>query len=144
MNLLPENELLQYVHKTADMGCSGLEDVLNYVESRGLKKVLNAQLTEYEKLRNQAALMLRARGETPSDTGAMAKISAKMMSAGKLMADRSDSKIAEMTIQGNTMGVTKTIKHLHDYAGKDSAVRELTKKLLATEEENARQLRPFL
>ena len=51
---------------------------------------------------------------------------------------------SEMMIKGNTMGVTKTIKHLHDYAGKDSAVRELTKKLLATEEENARQLRPFL
>ena len=76
--------------------------------------------------------------------GAGAKLSARMMVAGKLMMDRSDSKIAEMTIQGNNMGVNKTLKHLHDYAGKDQTVRDLTEKLLETEERNAKQLKPFL
>ena len=30
-----------------------------------------------------------------------------------------------MMIQGNTMGMTKSLKHLHDYHGKDGQVRDL-------------------
>lgn len=50
----------------------------------------------------------------------------------------------EMTIQGNNMGVSKTIEHLHDYDGDDEEVRQLVEKLLATEEANVEQLKPFL
>ena len=60
------------------------------------------------------------------------------------MTNRSASKIAEMTIQGNNMGVSKTIQHLHDYTGGDRAVRNLTRKLIATEEANVDQLKSFL
>ena len=42
------------------------------------------------------------------------------------------------------MGVSKTIQHLHDYSGDDEEVRALTRKLLATEEANVEQLKPFL
>lgn len=63
----------------------------------------------------------------------MVKASSEMMmSAMKTMADHSTSKIAEMMIQGNTMGMgmTKSLKHLHDYHGKDERVRDLASKLL--------------
>ena len=141
--MMPDTELLQYIHKTADMGCKGLNDVMKYADN-DLRKVLNDQLTEYEKLREQAASMLRGRREEPNGAGTMAKISAEVMSAGQLMMDHSASKIAEMTIQGNNMGVSKTIKHLHDYQGTDENVRALGEKLLATEEANVEQLKPFL
>ncbi len=142
--MLPENELLQYVYKTADMGCVGIEAVLDYTQGKPLKRVLNSQLAEYKKLRKQAESLLKRRGEKASGAGVAAKLSSNLMSAGKLMTGRSDSKIAEMTIQGNNMGVSKTLGHLHDYAGKDGAVRGLTEKLLATEDHNAKQLKPFL
>lgn len=141
--MMPDTELLQYIHKTADMGCAGLNDVIKYADS-DMRKVLNGQLTEYEKLREEAATMLRGRKEEPNGAGAMAKISSEVMSAGQLMMDRSASKIAEMTIQGNNMGISKTIKHLHDYQGQDESVRALGEKLLATEEANVEQLKPFL
>ena len=53
-------------------------------------------------------------------------------------------KIAEMMIQGNTMGMTKSLKHLHDYHGKDERVRDLANKLLKTEEANIQQMKKFL
>ena len=47
-------------------------------------------------------------------------------------------------IQGNTMGMTKSLKHLHDYHGKDERVRDLANKLLKTEEANIQQMKKFL
>ena len=61
--LIPETELLQYIHKTTDMGCEGINSVLGYTENIQLKKTLENQLSEYENLRKKAAEMLSRRGE---------------------------------------------------------------------------------
>ncbi len=141
---MPETELLQYVYKTTAMGCDGINCVLDDVQDKHLKQVLQDQLTEYAKLNRSASSMLEARGEAPKGVSTMAKLSTEMMAAGQIMMDSTPTKIAEMTIQGNNMGVTKTLRHLHDYSGADKQVEALTRKLLATEQANVKQLQPFL
>ena len=47
--MMPKEELLQYIHKTADMGVSGLEDVLPKTEDQELFSTLEKQKTQYEK-----------------------------------------------------------------------------------------------
>ena len=49
-----------------------------------------------------------------------------------------------MVINGNNMGINKGLKHLHDYKGDDQQVRALTEKLIATEQANVEQMKPFL
>ena len=142
--MLHNVEMLQYVYKTTDMGCEGIESVLGYVQNPDLEKKLKEQLIEYQKLRSEAGRLLEERNEKPKGVGTMAKVSSEVMSAGKMVIEHTDSKIAEMTIQGNQMGINKTIKHLHDYSGDDETVRTLTEKLLATEQANAEQLKSFL
>ncbi|MBR5539005.1 MAG: hypothetical protein IKU61_03820 [Clostridia bacterium] len=141
--MLPETELLQYVYKTADMGVEGINAVLDYADNHELKKVLRDQKSEYVRYREKAGKMLEARDENLTGANPIAKVSSYAMATGKLMMDRSASKIAEMTIQGNSMGVSKTIKHLHQYPEHDEA-RKLTEELLATEKANIEQLKPFL
>lgn len=141
--MIPENELLQYVYKTADMGAVGIEAVLEYVRDPQLKKVLCDQMSEYVRCRAQAEQMLAARSDDGKGVNAIAKMSAQAMTTGKLLLDPSTSKIAEMTIQGNSMGVSKTIRHLHDYPQHDE-VRSLAEQLLTTEKSNIEQLKPFL
>ena len=141
--MLPQSELLKYVYKTADMGVEGINAVLDYAESPELKKVLRDQKSEYVRYKDQAGRMLAERNEDIAGANPIAKVSSYAMATGKLIMDRSSSKIAEMTIQGNSMGVSKTIKHLHDYPENDEA-RKLTEQLLATEKANIEQLKPFL
>lgn len=142
--LMPETELLQYIHKTAEMGCEGILSVLNYTADGGLKNVLSQQLDEYRNFERDAEKLLLEHGERANDVGTVAKTSARMMSAGKLAANRSASKIAEMTIEGNNMGINKTLQHLHDYTGKEQSVIELANRFLSTQRENVRQLQAFL
>lgn len=141
--MLPENELLQYVYKTADMGVTGIEAVLEYTTNAELRKVLRDQMSEYVCCRTQAEQLLAARSDDGKGVNPIAKMSAQAMTAGKLMVDSSPTKIAEMTIQGNSMGVSKTLRHLHDYEKNDDA-RRLTEDLLRIEQANIEQLKPFL
>ena len=54
------------------------------------------------------------------------------------------SKISEMMIQGNTRGLVKCLRGRHHCEGKDNRVDTLTQKLIDTQTNNIRQMRPFL
>ena len=47
-------------------------------------------------------------------------------------------------IQGNTKGLVKGLRNLHRSDRKDSRVDTLSQKLIDTETNNIRQMRPFL
>ena len=109
-----------------------------------MQNILRGQLESYRGLEQNAEKLLLDYGQNAQDVGAMAKSGARMMSAGKLMADHSISKIAEMTIEGSTMGINKTLKHLHDYSGDDQNVVNLANDLLNTQRQNIEQLQSYL
>ena len=143
-------ELLQYVHETAEMGIEGLNSLDGQVRDDSLRRVLSQQGAEYRQIADQAERLkhqerlLRSLGEEPRDPGLLAKVSAEVMSTFKTLADPSASNIAEMVIQGNTMGATKSTRHLGDYAGGNREIRNLAERLLHTEEANAAQMKQFL
>ena len=139
-----DTELLQYVHKTAEMGIKGLKDVEGQIQEEPLREAVGRQVAEYRKISQEAGDLLRSHGEEPSDVGVMARISSEVMSAAKTFPTASASKIAEMVIQGNTMGITKGTKHLNDYAGDDRQVKALAQRLIATEQDNVEQMKQFL
>ena len=141
---MKETELLQYVHKTTEMGRDGIQTVLKYAEDETFHQALEQQKTEYDKLNGACARMLQERGEDPKGVNPVARASTQVMAAMQAMADHSTSKIAEMMVQGNTMGMVKSIQHLHDYHGQDRRVRELAETLLKTEEANIEQMKKFL
>ncbi len=137
-------ELLQFVYKTAEMGAKSLDDLLPSVGDSKLRAALGHQTREYREISASAAAMLKSHGETPKDPGLAARLSAEFMTAAKTMADSSASNIAQMVIQGSTMGVAKGIQHLNDYAGNDPRVRSLAQTLIQTEEQNLDQMKKYL
>ncbi len=142
--MLQDTELLQYIHKTAEMGCEGILAVMDYTEGSGLKEVLAQQLKDYRGFETEAEELLEKRGESANDVGLVEKTSARVMSAGQLMLDRSISKIAEMTIAGNNMGINKTIEHLHDYTGDEQEAVALANRFLSAQRSNVEQLQDYL
>jgi len=140
---LPERELLQYIYKTADMGCEGIDAVEKHAEEKMMAE-LKRERAEYEHIRGEADTLIRRGGDEPSGTGIMAKMSTEMMSATQMAMDDSRSKIAEMMIQGTTMGIVKTIRHLKDYEGDDENARKLGQRLLETQEANVEKMKAFL
>ena len=142
--MLSENQLLNHIYQTAEMGREGIQSVLKYAGEPRLVSALNSQLTEYKKKKNAAGSMLQDRGEPPKGVSPVAKASSEVMSAMKAMTDRSAANIAEMMIQGSTMGVTKSLRTLRDCDVRDDNVRRLADKLLKTEQANIEEMKRFL
>ena len=139
-----EIDLLSHVYQTAEMGQDGITSVLRYSRDPSLRQALERQKREYRELQASAGDMLRSRGVQPDGVGAAAKLSSELMSAMKTMVDHSSTKIAEMMIQGSTMGVTKSLRTLRDCRPEDPRVMDLADKLLKTEQANIEEMKTFL
>ncbi len=139
-----EIDLLSHVYQTAEMGREGIQSVRRYAADPRLAQTLDRQDGEYRNIQNAAGSMLQARGVRPEGVGTMAKLSSEAMSAMKLVTDHSAAKIAEMMIQGSTMGVTKSLRTIRDCEPEDRQVRDLADKLLKTEQSNIEEMKQFL
>ena len=58
--------------------------------------------------------------------------------------DKSTSHIAEMLMQGSTMGIVQALRKLRKYTQVDEQVQKLMKKLLEMEEHNFEQLKKYV
>ena len=143
-DIVRDIELLQYVHKTAAMGIKGLEDIKGSIHEPGLQKAVSQQIQEYKRISESSSALIRSKGKEPQGLGLIAQLSSEVMSTAKTMADSSASNIAEMVIQGNTMGIVKGTQHLNDYAGDDPKVKSLAEKLIQTEQANVEQMKKYL
>ena len=126
------------------MGREGILDVLKVAEDEKFRQALLQQLSEYDNLAESARHMLHQRGHTEEELSTMAKLSSQVMTTMKTINDKSPSKIAELMIKGNTMGVTQSIKNINDYQNGDERILDLSNKLLQTEQNNIEQMKQFL
>ena len=55
-----------------------------------------------------------------------------------------DSRIADILIQGNTKGMIRGLKNLHQFEGLDHQIKILSQKLLDCETAHIRQMQGFL
>lgn len=139
-----ETEMLLHIYQTAEMGRDGIYSVLKYSNEPALTEALKRQEREYQKLQEEAERLMKERDVEPESIGVMAKMSSEVMSAMKTMVDHSATKIAEMMIQGSTMGVTKSLRTIRDCDFRDEQVRALADKLLKTERANIEEMKKFL
>lgn len=142
--MMKDGEMLDYVHKATEMGRYGILTVLDDARESKLRSALEEQMTEYEKLMDASKKMLGERGKQPKELGAMAKLSSRLSARMQTMMDPTPEKVAEMMVQGNTMGMTKSLRHIHDFGQGDPRVKDLANKLLKTEEANIEQMKKFL
>lgn len=145
MEMEKDTDLLQFVHKNAEMGKGTIPKVLEMVEEPEMRKVLHEQLKEYTDIAGQAEDAIRRRGQRPQDPGAVSDAMSEVALHMKTLTDQSPSHIAEMMIRGSTMGTVQMVRRIHNNkAHSDSEALDLANRLLKTEESNIQQLKNFL
>jgi len=137
-------ELLSSILKTTQMGQVGIRSVLDTSMRPGLRKALQSQLHEYDSIETEAHSIATQRGWELKELDPAVRMMSDMMTRMKLGGRNSDSKIADMMIQGNTKGMIKGLKNLHQFDGEDEQIQILTQKLLDCENANIRQMQTFL
>lgn len=137
-------ELLSSVVKTAQMGQTGIRSVLDTSMRPSLRKALESQLREYDSIETEAHTIASQRGWELKELDSGVRMMTDMMTRMKLHGRNTDSKIADMMIQGNTRGMVKGLKNLHQFPSSDSQVQMVSQKLLDCETANIRQMQGYL
>ena len=144
INMKESKELLSSILKTTQMGQVGIRSVLNSNMRPTLRNALESQLREYDSIETEAHCIASSRGWQVPELDPMVRTMADMMTRMRLTGGNTDSKIAGMMIQGNTRGMIKGLKDLHQFSRQDHILRSLSQKLLDCETANIRQMQGFL
>ena len=137
-------DLLSSILKTTQMGQIGIRSVLDTTMRPTLRKALESQLQEYDTIESEAHSIASSRGWEVAELDPIVRTMSDMMVRMQLTGGNTDSKIAGMMIQGNTRGMIKGLKNLHQFNKQDLQVRTLSQRLLDCENANIRQMQGFL
>lgn len=144
MKMKNSQDMLSSLLKTTQMGQVGIRSVLDTTMEPGLRKALESQLREYDSIETEAHAIAGRRGWELPELDPAVRMMSNMMVKMKLTGRGNGSKIADMMIQGNTKGLVKGLRNLHQFQGNDQAVEILSRKLLDCENANIRQMEEFL
>ena len=137
-------QILSSVLKTTQMGQIGIRSVLDTRMRPGLRRALEQQLREYDQIETEAHTLAAQRGWELKDLDPAVRMMSNMVTRMKLSAGGTESKIADMMIQGNTKVMIKGLRNMHQFPREDSRITALSQKLLDTETANIRQMQAFL
>ncbi len=140
-------EILEYIYQTSNMGMQSTKDLINAIKDKDnkIKKILPEIEKNYEKYSKETEKLLNKQDLKAKPIGIMAKTMSKMSINKEMMNDNSDSNIADMLIQGLTMGNLGLTKHIENYEKTaDKKVIDLAKSLKKFGEEYIEKLKPYL
>ena len=125
------------------MGADSLVNLLPKVNDEGLRNEITAQLERYEEFASKAREQLFDLDVSPKEENAFTKISAKMGVMMNTMLDATSSHIAQMIIEGCSMGITELLKVVHAYGTKDDA-EQLARDVISFEESCSENMKKYL
>ena len=139
-------ELLSALYKNIKMGSDSIINLMPKVKGSALREEMTAELNRYEKFAKEIGDLLYQEGDTPKEEGWMTKMSAKMGMAMNTMIDASDSHIAQMMIEGATMGITENTKLLRKYENThcSEASLSIAKKSIKFMEDSVERMKKYL
>lgn len=139
-----EITVLQSIYKSAQTGSQSVEDVLDQVVSPRLKEDLTLHRTEYKRISDRAEKSLEQLGATVKEPGFMSKLGMKLGVEMETMMDTSSSHIAELMINGSTMGIINVTKIMNGYPDAAQSTKDLSQQFLTVERDNIERMKQYL
>lgn len=139
-------EVLQSVYKNVKMASDSILNLMPKVKDEKLKSDLTVQLSAFEAFASRTAKLLADEGVKPEEEGFMTKTMAKWGSMMNTMCDSTSTHLAEMMVEGATMGVNDMLRVLREAENSnasESALR-LARDVCAFEEKVVEDMRAYL
>lgn len=110
-------ELVEHIYQDAEMACFTIETLTKDLENKDnkIKRILEDILKEYSSYKDQAKKILKKNNKEIKDKSFTGKMMAKMGIKKEVKADNSDSAIAELLIQGISMGSLEIERKINSY-----------------------------
>ncbi len=137
---------LDSLYKNVKMGADSIIDLMPKVTDEAMRVELTRELEAYEKYAKEIRDILFDIGETPKEESFMTKAMTKMGISLNTMMDATASHIADIMIQGATMGITDTTKLVREHENTACSERALSlaRETIKFEEDSIEKLKKFL
>ena len=139
-------ELLERMYKNVKMGAESIITLMPKVKDDALRTEMSKELSKLEGYSAEIGNMLQKEGIEPKEEGVVSRISSKMGINMNVMIDSSSSHIAEMMIEGYTMGITDMTKDIRERENKkvSESSLKLARNIVAFQEECFTKMKNFL
>lgn len=140
-------ELLEHVYQDSEMACFTLEQLLDDLKEKDnkIKRLLEDILKEYQSWKERSENQLESHGQEVKEKGPMSKMMAGMGIKKEVKNDNSDASIADMLIQGVSMGSIDTEKKIKAYdRDVDKETLSFAKDFLKFQQKAIDQLKKYL
>lgn len=137
-------QLLQDVVRNARTGRDSVEHLMNKAGEGPMREELEKEKASYLESQREGERALADAGGKPEASGPMARAGMWIGLEMETLADRSDAHIAEIVIQGATMGVIEMTKALNTYDAADPHARGLASQFVVQQNETIDRQKAFL
>ncbi len=140
------SEMLDRMYKNVKMGSDSMINIISHAKDTELRSELTSQLDMYEKFGKQVRKMITDEGGHPKEEGIMTKMSSKLGIAMNTMTDSTTSHLAQMVIEGATMGMTDMTKIVREFENKpcSESSLKLAREIATFEDNSIKDLKKFL
>ena len=136
--------LLRECDAGIQMGVSSIDQVLDDVQDSKMRALLSSSKDEHHRLMTEVQSALDRFHEDGKAPNPMAKTMATVKTNMEMMMKPEDATIAGLITDGCNRGVKSLSKYLNQYAAADEKAKDICKKLIAMEEQLAKDLRGYL
>lgn len=139
-------EMLEELIKGLAMGKQSLTNIIPKVKDTNLTDELTKQLDCYSRFCDEATRMIDSIGGEAKSENIITKISAKMGIEMNTLMDSSDAHIAQMMIEGATMGITDNIRLVRDYENSNCSEEALAlaRQVVSYQEKTVESMKKYL
>ena len=136
--------ILNELNKAAKTGMNSISYVLKEVSEENMKENLVCQYSEYGKIVDRINTQFEKFGEVPDDEPLTQKMMGWTGVKLNTLTDKSNSHIAEMMIQGGSMGVIECQKLLNHNPKADQEVKNLLNDFMTMQLNDIEKMKTFL
>ena len=139
-----DQELIDRVYENVRMGSYAIDCIMEKIKNPELAELLRKQNKFYLEEVSSIQSFARGIGYEPKDINVMAKGMSYMSIKTKTLMNNDSAKLAEMLVQGTTMGITDTMKAKTEYPTENEELNNIVDRIIKHEEEFVDSLKTFL
>mgnify|MGYP001864365997 FL=1 len=136
--------ILNQINQGIKMGMDSISNVSEKVQDSRLKDELLFQYDKYNEILNEVNDELTNYDDFPKELNPMQKAMGWMGVEMNTLTDKSNSKIAELMIQGTNMGIIEGVKLLNHNPDAEQPIKDILNKFIDFQQNNVEQLKKYL
>lgn len=141
---MDNKNLLNSIYQNIAMVLETIPEIRKITTDCDFKALIVSQEEEYQVLSDSVKEMITSSGDTTEELNDLLKTYSEWMTKLKALTDKNVSHLAEMCIQGYTMGMVKAIQKKHLYHDASKEAKHFGDKLISLHDKSIQNLKKYL